>query len=82
MQSEELSKVYMSMTDSEKNAALDHVLDMDVAPIDMVVAFYWILRPNRAEDLAAKLKARFTCRLEDPASPLKEPRSSEPDPTK
>lgn len=48
---------YRQMPAEEKIQTLDQVLDMDVPPLDMVVAFYAVIKPNRADSMAAKLKA-------------------------
>lgn len=56
MLNEELLERYKTMEAEEKLAALNHILDMDVPPIDMVIGFYWMLRPCRVGAMAQKLK--------------------------
>lgn len=54
---QELLNTYRKMTAEQKMDALQHILDMEVAPLDMVVAFFAILKPHRANAMAIKLKS-------------------------
>ena len=50
---------YSQMSPEEKMATLDVILEMDVAPIDMVLAFYLVLKPDRAAVMVTKLQNRI-----------------------
>jgi len=56
MNTDELVQKYLAMSDTECRAALCQVLEMEVPPLDMVIAFAMILKPTRVEWLLRKLK--------------------------
>jgi len=56
MNTDELVQKYLAMTDAECKATLCQVLEMEVSPLDMVIAFAMILKPERVEWLLRKLK--------------------------